>query len=124
MVVDVKLRNLKTTIISNVIGIISFLSIMPAVANSFGVSLKKENGKMVYFIETKLDTINRSRDSRVAPIYAKSQLLKYLKNKHSFASVDLKHFTLLKVEKHNGYSVFIFKVNKSNVVFKELAADK
>lgn len=115
---NVKLKKLKTTIISSCFGAIFLLLTTPSYANQFGVKVQENNQEKYYLIETKIEKVNRSRDSRIAPVKAKSQLLKYLKRQRKTAEVELKHFSLIKQSSNEKYRVFLFEVKEENIEMK------
>lgn len=108
MVVDVKLRKLKTTIIFSLL-----LSSTIALANS--VNLRNLSGEEYYFIQIKIDKVNNARDNRIASIRAKSQLAKYFKKQSESIVIDLKHFSLVEKVYYQDEVIFTFKIKKDDV---------
>lgn len=111
---DEKLKNLKTTIASNILALSLLLS-NPLWADPFGVTIKEIDHQQFYFIETKILKIDRQRDNQVAPLYAKGQLIKYLRKKQKVGKVVLSKFTLVQKTVDNQYQRFLFRVNVDDV---------
>lgn len=116
MAVVVKLRKAKITTISKLqIAIASFAMAISVWANDFGVKMiENEQGKF-YLIETQIEKISPVRDHRVAPLYAKSQLIKYLRKQHPVNQISLSQFILEKKTVTQNKTIFLFKVNAENV---------
>lgn len=111
---DVKLRKLKTTIIFS----LTLLCCSPAV-----LSLERKSNVRVdqdtYTIEVKIEATNRTRDNRIAPLLAKSALVRYFKQKKQIISVDLKHFSPINSQQNQQEKVFLFKVKKSDITINK-----
>lgn len=112
---DVKLRNLRITIISKINCIFYLLISLPCIANDLGVSVKKENGEWFYFIEVYLSKDRKHHNERIAPIYAKANLVKYFKQSENISSLDLKEFTLVKKSTLKDKVYFLFKIKSENI---------
>ncbi|MBN6710394.1 hypothetical protein JFL47_03980 [Haemophilus haemoglobinophilus] len=102
-----KLKKLKITIISSFI-VLGFWN-NSALANN----VKEVDGQ--YIIEIILPQSDRITENRIAPLKAKSELLKKLKSKSQIKSIQLHQFTLVKKEYFNNKVKFTFKIERKNV---------
>lgn len=107
MEVDVKLKKLKITIIS------SFIALGFWNNSAFANNIKDICGQ--YIIEVILPQSDRITENRIAPLKAKSELLKKLKSKYQIKSIQLHQFTLIKKEYFNNKVKFTFKIERKNI---------
>lgn len=100
-----KLKNLKTTIISSTILLFPSLSCAKDVT---------EQGKS-YFIVTEIERIHRTRDMHRAMLKAKGQLARYLDPKEKSVIIEMKHFQFVSKRDYAEKSVYRFKIDKQNI---------
>lgn len=108
-----KLRKLKITIIFSILlGSIS----VHTFAKTSNLAVKEDSLGKSYLIRIKLPKEDGYvYNNRIAPNYAKAELSKFLKKKYQFSSLDIKHFSLRKVEDRDQYKIYIFEIKDENI---------
>ena len=102
----VKLRRLKTTIISSLFIFSSYIY-----ANVSSIKLDGET----YIIETQVNKMNRAQESRIATMKAKVQLARFLKKQSKSIIVDLQHFIFVDRKITQNKVIYRFKIDKNNI---------
>lgn len=102
--------------------ILSILFIISTSAFSKETEVFKINNgvKTYYLVNITLEGKDRIYNDRIAPIYAKSALMKHLrKSNKNISSVDLTHFTIDKVVQSHQKRKYSFKVYPEQISLSE-----
>lgn len=79
-----------------------------------------DKGQLYYLVNITLESHDRIYNDRIAPIYAKSALMKHLrKSNKNISSVDLTHFTIDKVVQSSQKRKYSFKVYPEQISLSE-----
>lgn len=115
---DVKLRKLKTTIVSSLLGLMLLVFSSSIYANTSNIRLEKEPTGNIYHIRVVFESKGLVQDNRLSFLRAKSQLLKFIKMSSKVdGHIDMKHFTLID-KKFSGKNVmYHFSVKESDIQF-------
>lgn len=88
-------------------------------AENSDVYLDKDGNEDYYFIKTRMNKVNKARDTRKAYLKAKLQLSRYLNKDSKSIKIELSHFSLLKMEEDKEERIFFFKIKPSNIIILE-----
>lgn len=104
-----RLRKLRITIVS------SFLLFLSSIGYTKVDKVIESNS--YYYIDVVIESINRSKDIRLATIKAKIQLSHFIKKEKSSINIEMKHFILIGSTHYSKEAIYRFKVNKNNIKF-------